>query len=567
MKKKGIIVALVLLVIGGGGLVYLSLMSSPKAVFATSLKNNYTQMSEMLGGFSEGRRASMGDDAVIQSKTTMDFELVGDFNEFPELAEINEFLEDIKLEYVLQEDWSAEKMFLELSLLFSEDESLDFNMFLEQDWMYVLFDELFDKYIGFEGIDIFQDSKDQQEMIEDFDYLIDTLTDLVIDSFLDEYFTSEQTTITIEGEEHNVTKNSLFLDSDRMNEILTFVIQGLLDDDKALGILEELLDIEKSEIVKELESELERLENASAIENNLTYNIYTKGITNDDVFHEIIIEIEDYWAGKYEVKLIYYALPNEDNGHKFLLMVDDLIVELIMYEENGKRFYSIMSFVERGQLFKLEIEVEINEEEVTAQQEYNIQSNYKINIDTADFEMGLIINVDTNLKVIDEVFEPERGLLVKYDDLSEEDLQKIEELMSGLLGGVLPFANYENPFGSAAKGAFESTARGMEKSAETEFYRRALMAKVTEDVYYVFKDGGAETYSSLTGEPSDVEVFEYYGNTPKNGVIHVKTNGDIRMWLHDGRYCVTKDFMDTLLTVNEDIRPICEQEMPLYMFE
>jgi len=39
------------------------------------------------------------------------------------------------------------------------------------------------------------------------------------------------------------------------------------------------------------------------------------------------------------------------------------------------------------------------------------------------------------------------------------------------------------------------------------------------------------------------------------------------MWLHDGRYCATKDFMDTLPTVNDDPLPICEQEMPLSMFE
>ena len=124
-----------------------------------------------------------------------------------------------------------------------------------------------------------------------------------------------------------------------------------------------------------------------------------------------------------------------------------------------------------------------------------------------------------------------------------------------------------NVIQEARRGAFQSTSQGMVKTAETEFYRRSLSESPSE-LYYVFNDG-TQTTHDVELEESDEPILEYSGQAPDNGVIHVASNGDIVMWLHDDTHCATKTVAQTEPVVSDDDLAACAAivSLPLSGFE
>ncbi len=131
----------------------------------------------------------------------------------------------------------------------------------------------------------------------------------------------------------------------------------------------------------------------------------------------------------------------------------------------------------------------------------------------------------------------------------------------------------ETVFDEAREGAFESTAQGMTKAAETAYYRYSLELEEGDenpDVWYVFKETGTNVYIkeganfTTNGAP---DMFNYSGNAPDNGVIHVTAMGEIKIWFHDGEYCAVKTIDEVEPTVTKKELTLCQGDLPLSDFE
>ncbi len=91
-----------------------------------------------------------------------------------------------------------------------------------------------------------------------------------------------------------------------------------------------------------------------------------------------------------------------------------------------------------------------------------------------------------------------------------------------------------NVINDARRGAFEATARGLNKTAENQYMENRLRGNPLE-VDYVFAD-----WEQTEGDP-----LKFSGRGPKDGIVRVYDNGDTEMAINDDNWCVTKDRDET----------------------
>ncbi len=99
----------------------------------------------------------------------------------------------------------------------------------------------------------------------------------------------------------------------------------------------------------------------------------------------------------------------------------------------------------------------------------------------------------------------------------------------------------------ARRGAFDSSAMGLVKTAENEYMRSTLEGA-----------SGEETYVWIDGTVSP--DLEYSGQGPDEGYIHVTSQGYIYMWVTDGTFCTVKHGDDTGVTTVVLDGDTCVQE-------
>ena len=94
-----------------------------------------------------------------------------------------------------------------------------------------------------------------------------------------------------------------------------------------------------------------------------------------------------------------------------------------------------------------------------------------------------------------------------------------------------------NVIQDARKGAFETTAMGLVKTAENECLTSLLTGPVIEREV-VFSD-----------YQMNDETLTFSGKGPKEGVIHINSNCEVAMAIYDESWCVIKEFSETSLTI------------------
>ncbi len=96
-----------------------------------------------------------------------------------------------------------------------------------------------------------------------------------------------------------------------------------------------------------------------------------------------------------------------------------------------------------------------------------------------------------------------------------------------------------NVIAEARKGAFESSARGLIKTAENEYMKNTLSGS-NEAKTYVFVD-----YEQIEGD------LEYSGKGPRNGFIYVTSVGKVAAVLEDSTWLVKKELDEKDIVIEE----------------
>lgn len=101
----------------------------------------------------------------------------------------------------------------------------------------------------------------------------------------------------------------------------------------------------------------------------------------------------------------------------------------------------------------------------------------------------------------------------------------------------------------AKKGAFESSGYGMIESAEQGYMQKQLTAERPILTEYQYESGNQSTIQG------NIDL-NYKGSNPNSGTLLINETGKVALAIHNGTYCVKKEFEDTkvstIKTLKED---------------
>ena len=262
MKKKKIIVTIVIIVaigllVAGGILVYQNYSNKNRIV--TSFNELKTALTEALN-LDENTTNTKIIQTVTGSTRFNINPMLGNSEDGSDVIIGN--LNNSTFNYEYRLDTESKRMYMDGSLLLNATELLGINFYQAEDISYVFLRNIFDKYIVIENSDIFTYLEENNQAVDDVNYIYDK----IIESLGNNITTDDIKVTNQDGKK----KISLELNEERLNEISKNIVNDLKKDKKAKEILGNSLD------------ELDTTTSSSSSDNNsyLYYSIY---LEKDDI--------------------------------------------------------------------------------------------------------------------------------------------------------------------------------------------------------------------------------------------------------------------------------------------
>ena len=315
MKKKKIIVTIVIIVaigllLAGGILVYQNYSNKNRIV--TSFNELKTALTEALNL----------DENTTNTKITQTVTGSTRFNINPMLGNSEDGsdviignLNNSTFNYEYRLDTESKRMYMDGSLLLNATELLGINFYQAEDISYVFLRNIFDKYIVIENSDIFTYLEENNQAVDDVNYIYDK----IIESLGNNITTDDIKVTNQDGKK----KISLELNEERLNEISKNIVNDLKKDDKAKEILGNSLD------------ELDTTTSSSSSDNNsyLYYSIYLE--KDDIVTYEFGLNDSD---GNYSIEF------NNGNEKSFVIKEGNTeSLKAVIEESNGTTTINLSS--------------------------------------------------------------------------------------------------------------------------------------------------------------------------------------------------------------------------------
>ena len=279
MKKKKIIVTIVIIVaigllVAGGILVYQNYSNKNRIV--TSFNELKTALTETLN-LDEDTTSTKIMQTVTGSTRFNINPMLGNSEDGSDVVIGN--LNNSTFNYEYRLDTESKRMYMDGSLILNATELLGINFYQAEDISYVFLRNIFDKYIVVENSDIFTYLEENNQAVDDVNYIYDK----IIES-LGNNITADDIKVT---NQDGKKKISLELNEERLNEISKNVVNDLKKDDRAKEILGNSLD------------ELDTTTSSSSSDNNnyLYYSIYLE--KNDIVTYKFGLNDSD---GNYSIE-------------------------------------------------------------------------------------------------------------------------------------------------------------------------------------------------------------------------------------------------------------------------
>lgn len=238
--KYIIIALLVLVAIIVVLLIIFNQKSTPKEIFNASITN----LREQLNSFN-----TQNNEDVVSEKMIVENHMR--FNtDIEELSMLN----NNKLDATFKIDQTNNYFNLITSLSNSDKRIIDMMIYMIDDIMYFESTDLFDTPIEIGNI-----TEDSEITVtvsnEDYFYLFDKTLEYFNDSLMESKFSQNNDTITIGDEEVNVIANNYLIDDDAYQTMSDTFKEKILNDDRYLEVLSNLLEMSKEELIEGLNEE------------------------------------------------------------------------------------------------------------------------------------------------------------------------------------------------------------------------------------------------------------------------------------------------------------------------
>ena len=231
-----VLVAIIVVVL----LIIFNQKSTPKEIFNASITN----LREQLNSFN----TQLNEDVVSEKM------IVENHMRFNTDIEELSMLNNNKLDATFEIDQTNNYFNLITSLSNSDKRIIDMMIYMIDDIMYFESTDLFDKPIEIgnitEGSEITTTVSN-----EDYFYLFDKTLEYFNNSLMESKFSQNNDTITIGDEEVNVIANNYLIDDDAYQTMSDTFKEKILNDDRYLEVLSNLLEMSKEELIEGLNKE------------------------------------------------------------------------------------------------------------------------------------------------------------------------------------------------------------------------------------------------------------------------------------------------------------------------
>ena len=247
---------------------------------------------------------------------------------------------------------------------------------------------------------------------EDLNYLIEKLSNALINSIDTSKLTKEDSSININKETLKVTNNKYVINTDTYVNMVNSIIDEFINDDKALEIIAKYNGHNRDEIKETLEKT--KITDTKNLDVNFTTNIYTYGKTND-IVGILITDDKDNFNFHYYFKDEYFELSlvtktdNEITGKKDVNTIElvgskDGRITNVTLTYNSKKVLTLKIKEWTESLIDFDYEVAI---------ENNVLSGtFKLNRDVNDSRAKY--NIEFTLKAGDEYLTVKLNLNIDW---------------------------------------------------------------------------------------------------------------------------------------------------------
>lgn len=372
-KKKFIvigIVALILVAVIVGGIIFLNLRNKPEKIFSKVIKDIFK---------TEGEE--------IQNSMKMNLEFSAEIDsDDVDIRAVNEYLKAIKLGIKTEQDLDKGIANLNINAKYDGEEVISIDALLQDENIYFYLNDLYSKYIKVDE-KYLEDIKNNEKLSE----LYESLTEFT-ETFDEEFFKEIEELLLEELKTKEFEQEKVELDGEKVRKSTL-----KLSPEDILKISKKVLEIvNKHQPMDEIEDLIEqiddKIEYAEDNKNYLEISIYTKGFKNEFVKAEVLV------------------VNKEDN---------QLIGIIISQEEET----TTIDFVESKKSTKLEDATKILKIAITQE-----DKNKGTIIFTADNEdTGIKIKIKYDIELGAKIEKKDVKKAVSIDELDEEDFIEIAE--------------------------------------------------------------------------------------------------------------------------------------------
>lgn len=261
------IIVIIFLVAILGFVFYVS--RSPKMVFNTFVNNIYKKINNNIVTDVDNIKGSI----VLQTNIT---------TEDKSANEIFEILNNIYISTDYEVDYENETILTKINTKYGNDKLVDADIYLKDTKGYILIKDVYDKYLNTD-IQGFEEIFEKAEFTRDHKIVLAELKKAINKSLKSEYFEQNNVDIKLNNETVAVTKNSIVLTDDIINNIGKDIIKNLKENNEFISSLSDIIEIEESEILSNMEEALNSFESNKneSSDATITLSIYTKGLMNE----------------------------------------------------------------------------------------------------------------------------------------------------------------------------------------------------------------------------------------------------------------------------------------------
>ena len=336
-KHKGlkIVLAILLIVIIGigGYFIYKEKFNNPKNTVMNIIDNNIKNASNITS--IENNKYKIN--GLVKVDATIS-------DEFKDLSKI---IRNIDLQFNGEVDLENKLSNIELNTKYKDEKLLNIKTIYKNNTLYLLLNDLYDKYIKV-SFDNIQDKSNIDEInidINDIKILYNSYYKALKEALDKLEFTSEDTKIMINDKEYNVKNNYTILNGNDTKKFIKDFINTLSIDNDLKNVLKKLKIEDTENLFKELINNLDKQE----LKNTIKINFYTKGILKQELISEKFEFINDN-------ETIEFKLDNINNDEKMIAIKSkDIDINVKIKKTN-----SVLNFNLIANIMKTEIKFDLN---------------------------------------------------------------------------------------------------------------------------------------------------------------------------------------------------------------